>query len=53
MKTVEEVIKFLEGELLGANELYDQAKGRDAQAALYQRIKIATLTHLLEEIRGA
>lgn len=51
MKTAEEIIALLEAELAEAYELHDQAKGKDAQAALYHLIQATTITHLLEEIK--
>ena len=52
MKTAEEIIAYLESELAEAGELYDQYKGKDAQAALHYILKITTLTHILEEIKA-
>lgn len=49
--TTEEIIRYLEGELAEAYELHDQAKGKNAQEALYYIIKATIITHLLEEIR--
>ena len=51
MKTVEEIIALLEAELAEAHEIYDQAKGKDAQLALHYMVKAITITHLLEEIK--
>lgn len=50
MKTVEEIIHYLQAELTEAYELHDQAKGKDAQAALYHMIRATVITHILEEI---
>lgn len=50
MKTAEEIIAYLKAELAEAHELYDQAKGKDAQQALVYIMKATTITHLLEEI---
>lgn len=50
MKTAEEIIALLESELAEAYEMHDEAKGKDAQAALYQIIRATTILHLLEEI---
>lgn len=52
MKTVEEIIALLESELAEAYELHDQAKGKDAQEALFYILKATTITHLLEEIKS-
>ena len=52
MKTAEEIIALLEAELAEAYELHDQAKGKDAQEALFYILKATTITHLLEEIKS-
>lgn len=52
MKTAEQIIAILEAELSEAYELHDQAKGKDAQEALFYILKAATITHLLEEIKS-
>jgi len=52
MKTVEEVIEFLEGELAEAYELHDEARGKDAAQAFAFLMKATTIEHLLEEIKG-
>ena len=51
MKTVEEVIAYMESELAEAYELHDQAKGKDAQEAFVNLLKATIITHLLEEIK--
>jgi hypothetical protein len=51
MKTVEEIITYLEAELAEAHELHDQAKGKDAQEVLFYNLKALFITHLLEEIK--
>ena len=51
MKTAPEIIALLESELAEAYELHDQARGKDAQEALYHIIKASVITHLLEEIK--
>lgn len=50
MQTVDEVRVYLELELAEAYELHDQAKGKDAQKALFYMIKATIITHILEEI---
>ena len=50
MKTVKEIIEFLEAELAEAFELHDQTKGKDATQALAYIIKATTIQHLLDEI---
>ena len=52
MKTAEKIIAYLEAELAEAYELHDQAKGKDAQEALFYILKATTITHLLEEIKN-
>lgn len=52
MKTAEEIIEYLEGELAEAYELHDQAKGKDAQQALAYMLKAVTITHILEAIKA-
>lgn len=51
MNTVEGIIAYLEAEMNEAYELHDQAKGKDAQEALFYLLKATTITHLLEEIK--
>lgn len=51
MKTVEEIILYLESELAEAHEIHDEAKGKDAQQAISYLIKAITITQLLEEIK--
>ena len=51
MKTVEEIISYLEMELAEAYELHDQAKWTDRQEALFYFQKAMFITHLLEEIK--
>lgn len=49
MKTVEEIIAYLEMELAEAHEMHDQAK--DKQERLCHIIKAATIESILEEIK--
>lgn len=49
--TAQEIIALLEAELVEAYEMHDEAKGQDAQMALYQIIRATTILHLLEEIK--
>lgn len=51
MKTAEQIIAYLELELAEAHELHDQAKGKNAQEALFYVMKATFITHLLEEIK--
>lgn len=51
MKSVQEVITYLEAEIAEAYELHDEAKGKDAQKAFFYLLKATTLLHVLEEIK--
>ena len=51
MKTVEEITAYLEMELEEAQLVYDLVKTEDKQRALFQVIKVATITEILEEIK--
>lgn len=51
MKTAEEIITYMEAELAEAFELHEQAKGNNAQEALFYILKATTITNLLEEIK--
>lgn len=51
MKTVEEIISYLEMELAEAYEMHDQAKGRDKQEAFFYFQKAMFIIPLLEEIK--
>ena len=51
MKTVEEIVAYLEAELFEAYELHEQARGKDAQKALVYLMKATTIMHILEEIK--
>lgn len=52
MKTVEEIIAYLELAKQEAFELHDEAKGKDAETALFQLIVGTIIQHLLEEIQN-
>ena len=49
MKTVEEIIVYLESELADAHEMHDQAQ--DKQERIFNLIKAATIESILEEIK--
>ena len=49
MKTIEEVIAYLETEMAEAHEMHDQAQ--DKQERLCHLIKAATIESILEEIK--
>ena len=50
MKTAEEIIAYLEAELAEATEKHEQAKGNNAQEALFYLVRLNTITSLLENI---
>ncbi len=52
MKTVEEIITYMEAELAEAYELHDQAKGKDAQEAFIHLIRATTIQNLLDGIKA-
>ena len=52
MKTAEEIVAYLEAELAEATEAHKQAKGKNAQEALFYLTRSNTIMHLLEEIKG-
>lgn len=52
MKTAEEIVAYLEAELAEATAMHEQAKGNNAQEALFYLVKVNTTTHLLEEIKS-
>lgn len=51
MKTVEEIIAFLEMELAEAYEMHDAARGKDAAQAFAFLVKATTIEQLLDEIK--
>ena len=51
MKTVEEIIAFLEIELAEAYELHDITKGKDAAQSFAYILKATTIEQLLDEIK--
>lgn len=51
MKTVEEIVSYLQMELAEAFEMHDQTKGKDKQQALFYFLKATFITNLLEEIK--
>jgi hypothetical protein len=51
MKTVEEIVEYLEMELGKAQLVYDLLKAEDKQRALINIVKVATITEILEEIK--
>lgn len=51
MKTIDEVIAYLEMELEAAQVVHDLLKTEDKQRAMFHLIKMATITELLEEIK--
>lgn len=53
MKTVEQIIAYLEMELAEAYEMHDEAKGKDGAKAFAFLMKATTIEHLLDEIKNA
>ena len=51
MKTAEESIAYLEAELAESYEMHNQAKGKDAQEALFYILKATFIEQILEEIK--
>ena len=51
MKTVEEIVEYLEMELADAQTAYEILRKEDKQRAMFHIIKVATITELLEEIK--
>lgn len=51
MKTVEDVIKYLEMEMSDAHYMYDEMKKADTQRALAYLIKATTIEQLLDAIK--
>lgn len=51
MKTVEQIITYLEAELADAYEMHDAAKGKDAAQAFAYLLKATTILQLLDEIK--
>lgn len=52
MKTVEEIIIYLESVMDEAIELHDQAKGKDPAQAYATLIKAYIVSELLDEIKA-
>ena len=52
MKTAEEIMIYMERELIEANEKHEQFKGQDAQQAYIHLIRAATIQNLLEGIKA-
>lgn len=51
MRTTEEVVAYLEVELAEATKMHEQAKGNNAQEAVFYLIRLNTIMHLLENIK--
>lgn len=52
MKTAEEIMVYMERELVEAHEMHEQFKGQDKQEALIQLIRATTILNLLEGIKA-
>lgn len=50
MHTTEEIIEYMMVELAEASDLHYQAKGEDAQEALFYIIKATIIQEMLEDI---
>ena len=53
MKTAEEILVYIERELIEAHEQHEQFKGQDAQQAYTHLIRAATIQRLIEGIKAA
>ena len=51
MKTVGQIITYLEMELTDAYELHEEARGKDKQQALIHLIRATTILNILEAIK--
>ena len=51
MKTVGQIITYLETELTDAYEMHEEARGKDAQQALIHLIRATTILNILEAIK--
>lgn len=51
MKTVGQVITYLEMELVDAYEMHEEARGKDPQQALANLIKATVIHNILEAIK--
>ena len=51
MKTVGQVITYLEMELTDAYEMHEEMRGRDPQQALIHLVRATTILNILEAIK--
>lgn len=51
MKSIKEIVEYLETELAEAQLVYDLLKTEDKQRAFCNLVKVATITEILEEIK--
>lgn len=51
MKTVGQVITYLEMELVDAYEMHEEARGKDPQLSLANLIKATVILNILEAIK--
>lgn len=51
MKSIDEIVEYLETELAEAQLVYDLLKADDKQRAFVNIVKVATITEILEEIK--
>ena len=52
MKTAEEILVYMERELIEAHEQHEQFKGQDAQQAYVHLIRATTIQNLIEGIKA-
>lgn len=52
MKSIDKIVEYLEMELAEAQLVYDLLKTEDKQRAFCNLVKVATITEILEEIKG-
>ena len=52
MKTAEEIMIYMERELVKAHEMHDQFKGQDAQQAYLHLIQATTIQNLIDGIKA-
>ena len=53
MKTMEDILLYLEAELAEAHELHEEAvRDMDKQQAILHLVRAATIKGILEEIKG-
>lgn len=51
MKTIEEVIKYMENEIAYCHEMYEEYRGKDAANSFQYLLRAVTIEGLLAEIK--